>query len=132
MKLSIAQILKDHQDEIKRNSGKKAPRTRRYSSALRDRVMEFISDGGKTPEISQYLCITRTTLHRWAKEYPKSKALPRKKLYVGHSFFKELKVNDNLGEQIDHFTIETPSGFKIKLDSQQKLVSIVKALEMAS
>lgn len=121
MKISLEQILKEYNEETKGRKEATSLRQRRYSCFLKTKVVQYISEGGKKREITNALDITRSTLYVWIKKFSKKKSTP----------FKELTVNDNFCEDKSYFTIETPSGFKIKLDSQQRLVSIIRALEGA-
>jgi transposase-like protein len=138
MKLSIDQIIKEHQAELTMNNEKKSLYRKRYSPSFKDKVVRLLSQGAKTKEIAKSLNVTNSTLYEWTRNFSNkipsphkeslSKASPKTAIKV--SSFKELKVCADVGEQLDHFTIETPSGFKINVDSQQKVVAIIRALEM--
>jgi transposase-like protein len=121
MKLTMEQIINEHQTELKRNR-KTASQYQKFSVSFKAKVARFIEEGGDKNEISNSLQVARTTLYLWTRKYSTKKS----------SSFKELRVSENAFEKKNYFTIETPSGFKINVDSQQKLVELVRALEMAS
>jgi transposase-like protein len=121
MKLTMEQITNEHQKELKRNN-KTSSQYQKFSVSFKTKVVQFIEEGGNKNEISNSLQVAKTTLYLWVKKYSVKKS----------SLFKELRVSENAFEKNDYFTIETPSGFKINVDSQQKLVSLIRALEMAS
>jgi transposase-like protein len=140
MKLSIDQIVREHQAELTMNNEKKSLFRKRYSPRLKDKIVRLLSQGAKTAEIAKSLNVTNSTLYEWTRNFSNKKPSLRKELLSKASpkftkkvsSFKELEVCTDVGEQLDHFTIETPSGFKINVDSQQKVVAIIRALEMAS
>ena len=123
MKRALEQIIQEHKVELVKIGNTKSRFRKRFSSTFKSKIVRLVNEGEKRSKILDALQITAPTLSCWIKDYADSGK---------YSSFKELKVQDSDTIKKSHsFTIETPSGFQIKLDTQQDLVSIIKALETA-
>ena len=106
---------------LKKIGNTKSRFRKRFSPSLKSKIAQLVNEGEKKSNILDALHITGSTLSQWINKFSDIQK---------HSSFKELTVqNSNIIEKNQVFTIETPSGFQIKLGSQQELVSIIRALE---